>query len=139
MKEIKPKFTKPGDPIVYARAGSFSLSRACILNPKLRSFIACKMKPSCMTEAMPKLILCYARHTWRKESGIDGEEDIRRFEQPYVRAVEGIELQKHLDVWEVPKGLPLIQTLRLHIVLNLCTYFDEEELVRKSRNFLGNQ
>lgn len=55
-----------------------------------RSSIGCEVDQSCVTEAIPQVIVLYSRQVSTKESDIDGEEEVRRSADVYVKAVEAI-------------------------------------------------
>lgn len=94
MKKIVQKFTKPGDLVMYACAGTLSATKACMNLLKHRKFIGCAVDPSCVTEMMTQLILPNAQELLSKESHIDGEGKVCSPAEVYVKTVEAIEVQK---------------------------------------------
>lgn len=89
---IVRKFPKPGNLVVDTRDVIFSVGKACMLLPKQIRFIGCEFNPSCVTEAIAKLIVIYAEQVFSKESDIDGRKETRRCSYVYVIAVEAIEV-----------------------------------------------
>lgn len=71
-------------------AGTFSAVKAFMLLSKHRKFIACKVNPSCMTEAMAQPFLLYAQHVLGKELNLIGEEEARRSAEAYVKNWKGL-------------------------------------------------
>lgn len=105
-----------------------------MLLPKQRRFLGCKVDVSRVTETMPQVITFYAHQVLRKKSYIDGDEEVCRSADVYVKAMEEIEMRKRLNLWEVPEGLPSMQTFSRHMLYHQGTYVGEEELLQKSRN-----
>lgn len=66
---------------------TFSVSRACMLLPRHRTFTGCEVDSNCVAEAMLHLILLYARQLLRKESDVNGEEEVRLCADVYVKAI----------------------------------------------------
>lgn len=54
-------------------------------------------------------------------------------------AVQAIEMQKRLDLWEASEGLPPMQKFPPHILNHLSMYVSAEELFWKARNLSKNQ
>lgn len=79
-------------------AGTFCTANACMLISNHRSFLACKLDPSCLTEAILQLTLLYARQVLSKESEFDGEEQVRSSAEVRVKAVRTIDVQMRLDM-----------------------------------------
>lgn len=88
MEDIVQKFSKPGNLVVDASAGTFSVATACTVLLKHRKVIGCGVDPGCMTEAMLQLILLYARQVLSTESKIDGKGEVRSLAKMYVKAGE---------------------------------------------------
>lgn len=78
-----------------------------------------------MISAVSELILLCARQVWSKASDSDGEEDVLRYAEVYVKSEKAIEVRKHLDVCEIPEWPRPIEVFPLNILLQLSTYFDE--------------
>lgn len=60
VKDIVKKYTKPGNLVVDACAGTFCVANGFMLLPKHRSFTGCKVDVSCMTKRRLQLILPHA-------------------------------------------------------------------------------
>lgn len=60
--------------------------------------MGCEVNASWVTEAMPQVIFRYARNMLSKKSDIDGEEEVCRSAEIYIKTVEMIEVQKRLIV-----------------------------------------
>lgn len=74
MRGIVQRITKPGNLVLETFAWTFSVAKAYMLLPKHKRFIGSGVDTCCVTEAMSKLILLFARDVLNKESDIDGEE-----------------------------------------------------------------
>lgn len=83
--------------VVHAYAGTFSISKACMLLPRHRRFMGCKVDPICMNEAMKDLILFNARQVLSRDLYIDEKGEICSSAEVYAKAVEAIEEQKRLN------------------------------------------
>lgn len=105
MKNIVQSFTKPWNLDVDAYLCTFSVAKACLLLPKHKIVTGYEENARCVTEVMPQLILLYDRRLLSKKYDIDLEEEVRSSAEMHVKIVEAIELQKHLDVWEVSESL----------------------------------
>lgn len=128
------RFTKPGIPVVDACAETSSVTKGCMLLPKHRKFISCKVDPGCATGARLQLILLFGEILLSKELNIDGEEQVPSSAEMYMKAVESMEVRRRLRVWEVPEGIRPIQTFLPHILYHLTTYSGKEKLLRKAKN-----
>lgn len=117
MKYIVQKFTRPGNVVIDACAGTFSVAKACLLLPKYRLFIKHEVEPGCVAKEMMQMILLYARQVLIKESAIDGKREGRICAEVYVNAAETIELQKRLGTRKVAEGLPFMYMLLPYIIL----------------------
>lgn len=73
-KHLVEKFTKPGNLVQEASAGTFSVAKACMIILKHRKFIGCAVDPSCVAKPIPQLIMLNARQLLREEWVIDGDE-----------------------------------------------------------------
>lgn len=88
-----------------------------------------------MTEAIQQLILLYASQALRKELDLDGNGDVRSSGEEFVKALEAIEVQKHLDVWYVLESFSRMQKFLSHIPYHQGTYYGEKGLFKECRIF----
>lgn len=88
---------------------------------------------------MPQLTLIYARQLLSDESDIEGDEQIYSSAKVCVKVAKALEVQRYLDMWEVPEGYPLMQTFLPHILYYLNTYFVEEKPFKTDKNDPANK
>lgn len=139
MNAIVEKSTLTGNPVLDSCAGSFSATKNCILLANQRRLKGCKVNPSCVSEAMPKLILLYALRVLSKKSDIDGEDKVCRSAEVCVKAVKSNEVRDRLDIWQVPEEPPLTQMFPLHILYHLSTHYRERILFQTAKNIVVSQ
>lgn len=111
--------------VLHTCSGTFSIATVCLLLPKHTRFMEGEVDLSCMVEVFLQLILLYGRQVQSKESGNDRKDDFRSSADIYVIAVEVIQVRKHLNVFELAEGLPLMPTFPSQILYYLNIYFDE--------------
>lgn len=131
MNDSVHKTAKPEKMVVDNCAERFSVTKDCMLFQQHRRFTGCKLDSSCVTKALPPLILLYAWQVFNKQSGVDGGKQVINFAKVYRKAVQAIEVSKRLDVWEVPERLSPMQTFQPHILYHLETYLSKLELFQK--------
>lgn len=97
------------------------------------------MDPSSVTAATSQLFLLPARVALRKESEIDGEEELRASTEWYIKTVEVIQVQKRMGVTMAPEMFPHLQSFLLNILYHQSTYFGEKKMFRKAIIIVGYQ
>ena len=110
MMDIIEKFTKPGDLVVDPCAGTFSVAMACMLMPKHRKFVGCDKDDSCLENSMTSLVALFARQILNPNSDIDGTDHDKVHAKVLLRELDAIEAKRRLDIWDIPPGVPVVQT-----------------------------
>lgn len=139
MKNILQNSIKPGSVVVDVRARTFCFAKACMVPPKHRSVIECKMDPSGVTEAMPQLMPVFDRQVMNKGLDLGVEEIVCHSAEVYVKTMEAIKVRKRLGKREVPERLPPMEKSIPHILYHLTTYFGKQILLRKARKITASQ
>lgn len=94
-------------------AGTISLAKDCILLSHHRLFTGCDLNVVYVASNLSQLILIFACQALNEESATTEDDDVQRAAFIFVKGMEEVDLNCHIDVWETPKGFSILQTFPL--------------------------
>lgn len=109
-----------------------------MLQPHHRGFVRCTLDSESVVSTFSQLALIVACQVSNKGSDATGRDDVQLGASLFAKAVKELDPKRRTDVWEKAARFAIMQSLVLHTMKHLSTYYMENSFYDYAGNIPTN-
>lgn len=128
----------PSEVVMDCCAGSFSAAKAFTLHLQYKQLVGFDLDSQCFASSLSQLALIFAHRIFMEKHNTTWDDNVHQTASTIVEAMDELNLERQINVWDTPEGFSIMQTFPLHSVYHLSTYHMHYDIYDLAKNIPAN-